>query len=313
MSAIEAPPRPTPTPNPEPPKAPLPERSTLVGAWPVALRLARREVRRRPGRTILVMALVLLPVFFMTSGSVFARSDTSPSFFGGTFEVENSIRASPGFEGLDEFGASERAFVGSDTGVATPDDPVVRRDAFTDAQIDALVALLVGRADVLPVARLFTDVSGASVTTFMELAEWPTEVNDALVTQTLDFDSGRPPTAAGEILLSRGLAEKFAVETGDELILTAPERRWRVSGVARQRNSYGNPIAFVTSLDRNDILPDQLDEGVLVLPRGNPTQAELSSLADEIGLALNTSAVSINNDSFFGGNFDETTQALAWG
>jgi putative ABC transport system permease protein len=44
------------------------------GAWRVAARLARREVRRRPGRTALVAALVAVPVAGMLLGVVFLRT-----------------------------------------------------------------------------------------------------------------------------------------------------------------------------------------------------------------------------------------------
>ena len=49
--------------------------STGAGGWRVAARLARREVRRRPGRTALVAALVALPVAGMLVAVVFMRTD----------------------------------------------------------------------------------------------------------------------------------------------------------------------------------------------------------------------------------------------
>ena len=42
--------------------------------WRFASRLARREVRRRPGRTALVVVLIALPVAAMAAGSVLART-----------------------------------------------------------------------------------------------------------------------------------------------------------------------------------------------------------------------------------------------
>jgi putative ABC transport system permease protein len=49
--------------------------SAGAGGWRVAARLARREVRRRPGRTALVAALVALPVAGMLVAVVFMRTD----------------------------------------------------------------------------------------------------------------------------------------------------------------------------------------------------------------------------------------------
>ena len=45
-----------------------------LSQWRLASRLARREVRRRPGRTLLVLFLVAVPVFGMTVGSVLVRT-----------------------------------------------------------------------------------------------------------------------------------------------------------------------------------------------------------------------------------------------
>src|SRR6185437_1376746 len=55
----------------EPPR--LPRRGR---PWRFALRLARREVRRRPGRTLLVMLLVAVPVLGMSVVMVFVRTNT---------------------------------------------------------------------------------------------------------------------------------------------------------------------------------------------------------------------------------------------
>src|SRR5260221_9955961 len=45
-----------------------------TGGWRVATRLARREVRRRWGRTLLVMMLVVVPVFGMTVITTLVRT-----------------------------------------------------------------------------------------------------------------------------------------------------------------------------------------------------------------------------------------------
>src|SRR5690606_34786068 len=51
-----------------------PGRLSRLAALRCASRLARREVRRRPGRTLLVMALVAVPILAMTAGVVLART-----------------------------------------------------------------------------------------------------------------------------------------------------------------------------------------------------------------------------------------------
>ena len=45
--------------------------------WRLAARLARRETRRRPGRTVLAGLLIAVPVMAMTIGSVLARTENN--------------------------------------------------------------------------------------------------------------------------------------------------------------------------------------------------------------------------------------------
>ena len=53
----------------------VPRRVRTAGQWRFAARLARREVRRRPGRTLLVMLLVAVPVLGMTAITVLVRTE----------------------------------------------------------------------------------------------------------------------------------------------------------------------------------------------------------------------------------------------
>src|SRR3546814_14450349 len=55
-------------------REPMPRSS--LSPWRFAARLAQREVRRRPGRTVLVALLGALPVGAMTVGSVLYRTTT---------------------------------------------------------------------------------------------------------------------------------------------------------------------------------------------------------------------------------------------
>src|ERR1700682_668271 len=58
------------------PRADRSARTRRAGApWRFAFRLARREVRRRPGRTLLVMLLVAVPVCGMSVVTVLVRTN----------------------------------------------------------------------------------------------------------------------------------------------------------------------------------------------------------------------------------------------
>src|SRR5437762_1457864 len=75
------------------------------GAWRFAVRLARREVRRRPGRTLLVMLLIAVPVCGMTVVTVLVRTNSdSPAEafarrFGAADLVARSIDVAAGSSG----------------------------------------------------------------------------------------------------------------------------------------------------------------------------------------------------------------------
>src|SRR5690242_58535 len=63
------------------------------GEWRVAARLARREVTRRWGRTLLVMLLVAVPVFGMTTLTVLVRTgrNTPHQVFARAFGQANLV------------------------------------------------------------------------------------------------------------------------------------------------------------------------------------------------------------------------------
>src|SRR6476620_4460683 len=66
-------------------------RARTTGGWRIATRLARREVRRRWGRTLLVMLLVAVPVFGMTVITTLVRTahETPARLFAGEFGSAN--------------------------------------------------------------------------------------------------------------------------------------------------------------------------------------------------------------------------------
>ncbi|NLA34413.1 MAG: hypothetical protein GX868_01855, partial [Actinobacteria bacterium] len=146
-----------------------PVHRSLVSPWRFAARLARREVRRRPGRTVLVALLVALPVIAMTVGSVMYR--TTNDDWASTFERRNGtadlwVRVNP------EVGRSDGAAAFADllptgsrwiesvrtwSGVELPDgsSPADVYVLFTDLPLDdpltaGIVEIGQGRAPAAP-------------------------------------------------------------------------------------------------------------------------------------------------------------------
>lgn len=168
----------------------------------VALRLARREVLHRPGRTLLVALLVALPVAGMTSAAVLIRSDN---------------------HGLDrewqKYNGQADAVVGLPTYVpglpAEPRPPVL--PAGTRAVIVNSTYTVVRTSDELHRS------AGVEVTDL--------SLRDALTSGMRTLVAGDSPRAAGEVALSRSLARKLDTHIGGELDLAAPLGRISVVGL----------------------------------------------------------------------------------
>ena len=100
--------------------------------WRLSARLARREVFRRPGRTVLVVLLVAVPVFCMVAGSALVRTNDAARNW--TARSGTDIVVAQPFTdavslsaGIPE-GAEVSAVVGSDRAPIVAGDGSVLRD-----------------------------------------------------------------------------------------------------------------------------------------------------------------------------------------
>lgn len=208
--------------------------SAAAGAlarWRLAARLARREVRRRPGRTLLVMLLVTMPVLAMTLGSVVARtnSETFEETWGrrngsadAVVNLYGADRPSGGQPGRDELAARVKAVddalpagAGIERYVAV-DGPMLRGPSeqrwvrFTDQRLDG------------PIGK-----------------------------GVLQLVEGREPESAGELALDPGTADALDVGVGDTLDLTSPKGSWTVSGFIRLSDRFGDGLVVFADFDWN--------------------------------------------------------------
>jgi putative ABC transport system permease protein len=167
-----------------------------LAAWRFASRLARREVRRRPGRTALVVVLVALPVLAMAVASVGAR----------TARTDSTLR---------------RWRAGTDIVVVQPTPHAI--DLTSDVPAGTTVrSMLI--ADYTPILT----ANGESVDD-VTIAGGVDELADGHVYAV----SGGPAPARGEAWLSASLADQLELDVGDELSLAHPRGTWTVSGVGR--------------------------------------------------------------------------------
>lgn len=288
--------RPVTASEPTPVPVPSPERSwSPTSSWRLSGRLARREVRRRPGRTLLVALLVAIPVFAMTLGSIIARSETNPISY------------------LRSYGASDFAIDQS----SYLDERGVRQEPVTAADLPA---------GTLPEGTISTDVVTVytSVTTTADEQADVTatyfDVSSAIVDGIIDVTDGRlPADGTDEVLLQPKLAGELGVGIGDRLELARPDRTLTVVGLGRKSDDHGRPLMLLGQLDR-----DQLRSWILTtlvdLPPGATADAALDSIAESGALSpeqMRSLSARTPNGYWYSDNLhvadDVDASALAWG
>ena len=155
------------------------------------LRLARREVRRRPGRTALVALLVALPVAGMLLASVTIHTGNHSS-------LEGWVRSN---------GQAEAVSYSLDTDA--PELPTGSR--------------LVEVTSTYLRAR-----TADGLRSEIQLSDLP--LQDPIAVGIHELVEGRTPTAGGEVVLASRLAHRLHVSVGDDLVLVRPALTLRLVG-----------------------------------------------------------------------------------
>jgi putative ABC transport system permease protein len=240
-------------------------RTRGVGApWRFALRLARREIRRRSGRTLLVILLIAVPVCGMTAITVMVRTntDSAAEAFARQFGAADLVG---GFGGIG--GGRVRA------GAPTTPPPVTFPAGTRVVQAHTTMSFM-GLSLPDGTARL------ANVTDL--------DLNDPIARGTVLLRSGRFPTRAGEALLSPGLARAFHVGVGDTLRLSSPQWSEKVVGIGVRATNWTN--GFV-ALRGSELTASAGSDGGAIAPitlvdlPGHPTHAELLSYPSYLSVA----------------------------
>ncbi len=181
----------------------------MMSQWRFASRLARREVQRRPGRTVLVMLLIALPIAAMVFASVSYRTSQDGA-------SEKFTR---------RFGAADYAIENA----ATPTD-IATFPTGTRVLRSAEVTVGVLPTDSLPAG--WTMVSNL-------------DLGDPMTRGMFRMDSGRAPRAAGEIVLTRTLARAWHAQPGTKLQWRRPQGAFTVVGVGVAVDNFRSEIVFV--------------------------------------------------------------------
>lgn len=253
------------------------------------LRLARREVRRRPGRTALVAVLVALPVAAMAIAVVLLRTDR------GTTPLEDwqrrvgaahAIRSLPGHGPVPPPGAGAPVEVTPDPSPQAVELPPGSR-VVTVAGVYERVRTTDGRRAELDVSDL--------------------PLLDPITVGIYDLVDGRAATKRREIVLGARLADNLGVDVGDELELDRPPARFEVVGLVEPVGCLSCGAAIVAPGEIDQLGAPALSSVDLIdLPAGL-SDADARALRDASGgaLELRIDRLVETGPGFDAGNADE--------
>jgi putative ABC transport system permease protein len=190
-----------------------------VVRWRLALRIARREALRHPLRTLLVVAMVGLPITaVVTADTLLSTRDVTP------------VEALPA-----TLGAADVRITGEARGPVTA-DPV--SGALYDpgqaggepwARAEVAGALPPGSRVVEAGEAQLAHRTGNGYTTVLG---WADDLADPIRDGAAELVAGRLPRAAGEVAVSPDLADRGAA-VGEELLVTRDDVPVQVVGVLR--------------------------------------------------------------------------------
>ena len=247
-----------------------------------ASRLARREVRRRPGRTLLVILLIAVPVFGMAVGSVLVRTADA----GGDW-VTHWWRP------------------GTDIVVEQPFDEAV---ALSDAIPSGAAVTSVVRIGSAPI------VDGAG-TVIDDVAIEDPGANEP--SRAVTVTDGRLPQS-GEVWLSRPLADRLGVDVGDAVTLANPAGTWTVAGTGRVDSAFNLRSMILRDLPVEQFADGVLDRVTLIDLPADASAADIAGAAQGLVEAVEGPLDDPRLDprvSWRGqdGTADSHDGALAWG
>ncbi len=243
MTLVSDPPVVAPEPEaPAPPTRGPRQAMSWMRSWRVPVRLAQRDLRRRPGRTVLVALLVAVPV------TALALLDVS----------YRTTQAAQGAWIPEVFGTADAiATLPVEPDAAHCPDCLARADVET-ALPDGTRQLWSTQAGIplrTPEQRKGLGVRVAN-----------TDVADPLYTGSYSLVSGRWPTADNQVALQPDLAKFLGVTVGDEFSLVHQSRRFEVVGLI-DRGGWQSAQMIAPGFDFSVVRPRNLsDVGAFDLP-----------------------------------------------
>ncbi|WP_395401577.1 FtsX-like permease family protein [Arthrobacter sp. UC242_113] len=258
----------------------------------LALRMARRDISRHRGRSLLIILLILVPVAGMTGAAALAQSmQETPAErvqyqLGSTQARFRSMPASNAETVQDpvfETATMTRNFtVDPDFKPRNPRNAIpAGHEVLTETQLTLTVRAEAsqGGASDVPVMAKAVDALNPAFTGKYTLLE------------------GRPAAARDEILVSPGALERFGIRLGDRL--TTADGTFAVVGTLRDASySDGNPILFLkpgqAAMDGPAAEGNPLGETMYYLVGSEPVTWERIRDLNRFGIAVLSRAVALD-------------------
>ncbi|WP_251024546.1 FtsX-like permease family protein [Arthrobacter sp. ISL-65] len=258
----------------------------------LALRMARRDISRHRGRSLLIILLILLPVAGMTGAAALAQS----------------MQETPAERVQYQLGSTQARFRSMPASNAeTVQDPVLETATMTrnftndpdfkprdprDA-IPAGYEVLTESQLTLTIRTGASDVSGSDVPVMAKAVD---ALNPAF-TGKYTLLEGRPAAARDEILVSPGALERFGIRLGDRL--TTADGTFAVVGTLRDATySDGNPILFLkpgqAAMDSPAAQGSPLGETMYYLVGSEPVRWDQIRDLNRSGIAVLSRAVALD-------------------
>ena len=233
----------------------------------LASRLARREVRRRPGRTLLVALLVALPTIALGGAAIIAATARSTP--------DNKYRA---HYGDVDFVVD----VGGPNVEGAPTDPVPALLQAARSAFGSTTQVARRSYASLPARVQNADVPRGRRSKY--LLVHTADLRDPLIAPHYDLRAGRAPTRAGEVAVSTRLASAWNLTPGDTLTLSRPALAATVVGVVRDRMDYG--WTGLLALSGNAFaLPENAGQSLLLVDTPQPVTYSQAARVVENSLA----------------------------
>lgn len=270
-----------------------------VARWRVALRIARRDAGRHRLRTVLVVAMVALPLLAGTAMISLVRSQTPTPQSEAERVLGPSAQAQVRPAGCRPYAQAPDPRMG---GACDADDQLDVRPLDANAIREVLEVEDV--ASYVTVATTFVS-DGAAVSD-----HGVTEAEATTLGRIVRADLGRLPSGPGELAVTPGLARRLSVEIGDRVTLQSgtDDVEVRVVGLIEQRTVH-TAVALGGTLPSTSPVPDP----VWLVLGDAPVLWEQVKAGNEQGWEVQSRAVALDPPRLEGTPFHQQVSFAADG